>query len=65
MREFNVTIQMDNAAFEYAPGREIKRILQDVIDKIYDAAPLNVGHYERTLQDFHGNTVGSAQIIEV
>lgn len=55
--EFNIDINMDNAAFEYAPGVEIARILHKVGEQ------LEAGYVEGKIRDVNGNSVGRFEVI--
>lgn len=61
-----ITIDMDNAAFEDAPGEELARILRDLANEIrrggdwIDVGPDGNGY--RALVDANGNTVGIATL---
>jgi hypothetical protein len=59
--KLRVTITMDNAAFEDAPGYELARILRELAGKLdgYGAAKDTTIR----LMDANGNTVGQAVIL--
>jgi len=63
MKEFTVTIQLDNAVFEEQPAYEIRRILTTVVHELIEH-PFS-DDFMRVLRDSNGNTVGSTQVIEV
>ncbi len=51
-----ITVTMDNAAFEHERGEELARILRGIASDI-DGASLNPGESIQ-LRDINGNTVG-------
>jgi hypothetical protein len=57
-----ITIDMDNAAFEDAPGSELARILRRLAKAVdgHDFDPRDSGK----LYDINGNTVGSFTVSE-
>ena len=52
MSEFNLRINLDNAAFEHGPMTETCRILRDVVKRI------KAGDIDGTILDANGNRVG-------
>lgn len=56
--QLNITINLDNAAFEEYKASEIRLCLLQVIHKIYD------GNNESKLKDSNGNTIGQFSITE-
>jgi hypothetical protein len=55
-----ITIQMDNAAFEPHPRREIARLLKLVADQMWIKS--NLSTYSSVLMDINGNKVGKAEV---
>lgn len=58
---YTVTIEMDNAAFEDAPGEEVARILRALAD-LEDGHPHFAPGHEQALLDANGNEVGTADV---
>ena len=56
--KFNLTCNLDNAAFDDYSGIELSRILHTVINKVEDLQELNTDSYGK-VQDLNGNTVCS------
>lgn len=52
-----IKIEMDSAAFEYAPDMELARILMDLAKHAQD------GEIYRRLMDYNGNQVGEFEIV--
>ena len=57
--KLRIEIEMDNAAFEHAPGEEAGRILADVAEHLRVDGP----RYDRGLQDSNGNRVGFIKVL--
>lgn len=57
MSTFNLTITIDNAAFDEEPVLEVARILAVLADKI-----LKDGGMDWNLLDINGNKVGRAEV---
>lgn len=53
-----IVVDMDNGAFEDAPGSELVRVLRNLADRIESEGPDYVG-----LFDSNGNKVGTFTII--
>jgi len=51
---FEVKISLVNVAFDADPRPEIRRILADLVERLHDNSDIYF------LQDYNGNTVGSA-----
>jgi hypothetical protein len=60
--KMEITIDMDNAAFEHANGYEVARILTKLAHSI-EGSHMTVGDKTRLL-DINGNRVGDAQVAE-
>jgi hypothetical protein len=58
--QYNIQINMDNAAFEGDNTAEVARILHELADRITRGGELLPGDIEN-LRDINGNTVGTAQ----
>jgi len=59
--QYNIKIDMDNAAFEDDNTGEIARILRELADRITRGGELLPGDREN-LRDINGNTVGAAAV---
>lgn len=57
MSTFNLTINIDNAAFDEEPALEVARILAVLADRI-----INSGYLNTNLLDINGNVVGKAGV---
>ena len=53
-KSFSVKIKLDNAAFDFDPRPELRRILLDLTDRLHNSADAYI------LQDSNGNSVGVA-----
>lgn len=51
-----IKVQMDNAAFEDSPSRELARILRRLADQV------EAGTKEVNLRDVNGNAVGTFKV---
>ena len=60
---FNLTCNLDNAAFDDCSGLELARILHTVINKVEDLQELDTDAYGK-VQDLNGNTVCSWRITD-
>lgn len=60
MSTYNISINIDNAAFGDEPGREVIRILHNIADHITDKGT----ERKYSLRDYNGNIVGEAKVIE-
>lgn len=58
----NITIELDNAAFEDGGPDEVARILADLASRLPD--PLDQTGGALSLHDANGNHVGTAEIVE-
>lgn len=54
---FTLSFQMDNAAFDENPAREVARILFDAAQRIESTD--KVPEYFENLRDLNGNTIGT------
>jgi len=61
--KFTLTINCDNAAFEYCPSVEVASILKHVSERVYMNPNFSAGH-SQPIRDLNGNTVGSFDITE-
>lgn len=57
---FTLTIETDNAAFEFAPGAEVARILRTLADHIDPDQREETGR----VRDANGNTVGNWKLTQ-
>ena len=55
-KRFKVLINLENESFDSDPRQEIRRILEDLVDRLHIPNPDD----EYYLQDSNGNTVGIA-----
>lgn len=63
MAELNITIHLDNAAFDGEDvGPEIARILRRVATELEVAGRLEISEYTKNLRDSNGNKVGTAEV---
>lgn len=58
--EFNLAMNMDNAAFEETPGQELSRILKRLASGLIDIAPGDT--LEGKIHDINGNKIGTWEI---
>lgn len=55
--EFNLTMNMDNAAFEETPGQELSRILKRLASGLLDITPAD--ELTGNIHDINGNKIGT------
>jgi len=63
----NISINMNNAAFQPRPRMELRRILLQVCESLEDGAGIDVGSNvgdRISLLDINGNSVGHLKILE-
>lgn len=64
--KYVVTIEMDNAAFEAMPSRELRRILRTVVERLQRRtlyqSERDRAVWEGPLLDVNGNIVGEARV---
>ena len=59
MAQLQITIDLDNAAFDDAPETEITRILRIIANDYYDAKEINKW---QNVHDINGNPVGKFKV---
>ena len=59
-RQFKLTIELDNAAFEESEGAEIARILINIAAKVKNEQKLRI---DEKVRDVNGNTCGKVGVV--
>jgi len=57
MERITITLETGNDAFYESPTTEIRRILRDLADHVYDE-----GEWPEVLRDINGNVCGSVKV---
>lgn len=58
-----ITIEMDGAAFDYLPGRELYLVLKEAVVAYTTGRARAIGE-NATLRDSNGNACGTFEIVE-
>lgn len=62
MSRLDITIDMNNAAFQDDPANELSRILNGIAYELRTRTGESSPSYHQTLLDFYGNPVGKAEM---
>jgi hypothetical protein len=65
MAKLNITIELDNDAFQPEPGPEVARILEDLADTFRDTLVIAPrGPEPLSIRDINGNTCGEVTLTQ-